>query len=117
MTSGDPGRVPAGEVELLRASVENARQIASTLPSQAPMAWAEVAYSTCLTFMLRDWVENGNGEGMLPDDVQDLEALVSMAATIALEQDFDRRDSTFRIVVQAALEDWLKNWNADDSQQ
>jgi hypothetical protein len=83
------------------------------VPAQASAGWADVAYSAVLTVMLRDWVENSNTDGMLDQDLADLQAIVRVSAAIALEQDYVHRDSTFKIVLTASLGDWLSNWNAD----
>ena len=110
-------RVPAKVIDLLDGSARIARErVITALPSGASDETRAWTLQQVLGTALRDWLENGNLEGLVSEDVHDLRSFVSLAATVA---DLDRADpdglsaATYKTVLAALLEDWLANWNSD----
>jgi hypothetical protein len=115
---GDPmTRVPPKVVDLLDATARTVRErILSALPAGVGDDTQAYVLQQVLGTALRDWLENGNVDGLMTQDVHDLHSFVSLAATIADLSHPDRTGlslATFKTVLAALLEDWLENWNAD----
>ena len=111
--TGDGGRVPPETRPYLVATSAAVARIVGGLPGQAPSEWSRVAYRTVLAGVLRDWVENGT-EGLTDQDERDLGDLARLAAGVALDADYSRRDDAFAVLIGALVDDWVRNWNVDE---
>jgi hypothetical protein len=108
------GRVPKDVPDYVTATVESVRKVARSLPASAPTSWQDVAYRTILAGVLRDHADNG--ATLLEDqDFHDLRDLMLLAADTAQSTDSGLRDQTFELVLTGLVDDWVKNWNVDDS--
>ena len=64
------GRIPSETVDLMRATVGKVReQILPALPDRASDEVKAFTLETVLHHVLRDWSENENTTGLVPDDV------------------------------------------------
>ncbi|HEU5327109.1 MAG: hypothetical protein ACTHMJ_11870 [Thermomicrobiales bacterium] len=106
------GQVPPETPPYLRHTVAAVARIVGALPGLAPSEWNRVAYRLVLAGVLRDWVENGT-DALVEQDERDLADLLRVAATVALDADYNRRDDTFAVVAAAMVDDWVQNWNTD----
>jgi hypothetical protein len=108
------GRVPADVPDYLSATVDHIRGIADSLPTSAPSAWRANAYRIILAGVLRDHADNG--AALLADqDLHDLRDLMRLAVDTAEAVEAGLRDQTFELVLDGLVDDWVQNWNADDS--
>ena len=106
------GRVDGQTAELFKRLAEQVRdEVVPALGSGASDEMQAFTLEAVLGTALRDWRENGNTAGLLPQDVEDLRGFVKLA-----------KDSSgppphgypiFQAALQGLLEDWLQNWNAD----
>ncbi len=110
-------RIPPKIVDLLDQTARTTRtRVITALPDAAAVDLRQFALHQVLATVMRDWIENGNTDGLTSQDVHDLRSFVSLAATIA---DLGQPDedglngTTFRAVLTGLLEDWLANWNSD----
>lgn len=113
--SGVPrfGRIPPPTTQLVAGLVQAITgQVIPALPQHAGPVTRAAATEIILGVVLRDWRENENTSGLLPDDVADLRSFVQLAASLA-GNDLDGQGApVFRSVLSGLMEDWLANWNA-----
>jgi hypothetical protein len=113
--SGVPrfGRIPPPTTQLVANLVQSVNgQVITALPQHAGPVTRAAATEIILGVVLRDWRENENTSGLLPDDVADLRSFVQLAASLA-GNDLDGQGApVFRSVLTGLMEDWLENWNA-----
>ncbi|GAC1647506.1 MAG: hypothetical protein NVS4B8_20250 [Herpetosiphon sp.] len=79
--------------------------------SAAHPAMHAAAVEVVLDYVLRDWHENENTVGLLPDDTADLRSFVQLAAAAANGGRTELDVPVFRAVLTGLLADWLQNWN------
>lgn len=107
------GRIPPNTAELVAGLAQTvAGQVVSALPNHAGHTTRAAATEIILGIVLRDWRENENTSGLLPDDVADLRSFVQLAATLAGNDLENQGAPVFRAVLTGLMEDWLANWNA-----
>lgn len=113
--SGVPrfGRIPPPTTQLVASLVLSVNgQVVTALPPHAGPVTRAAATEIILGVVLRDWRENENTSGLLPDDVADLRSFVQLAASLA-GNDLDGQGApVFRSVLSGLMEDWLENWNS-----
>lgn len=107
------GRIPPPTSQLVAGIVQTVMgQVVQALPQNAGQTSRAAAAEIVLGVVLRDWRENENTSGLLPDDVADLRSFVQLAASLA-GNDLDGQGvPVFRAVLTGLMEDWLANWNA-----
>lgn len=107
------GRIPPPTSQLVAGIVQTVMgQVVQALPPNAGQTSRAAAAEIVLGVVLRDWRENENTSGLLPDDVADLRSFVQLAASLA-GNDLDGQGApVFRAVLTGLMEDWLANWNA-----
>lgn len=107
------GRIPPPTSQLVAGIVQTVMgQVVQALPQNAGQTSRAAAAEIVLGVVLRDWRENENTSGLLPDDVADLRSFVQLAASLA-GNDLDGQGApVFRAVLTGLMEDWLANWNA-----
>lgn len=113
--SGAPrfGRIPPPTAQLVAGLVQTVTtQVVSALPGNAGHNTRAAAAEIVLGVVLRDWRENENTSGLLPDDVADLRSFVQLAAALAGTDLEGQGAPVFRSVLTGLMEDWLANWNA-----
>lgn len=107
------GRIPQDTVALFQRTVQAIRdQVAAALPSQAGAPLRAYTVEQVIAIVLRDWRENGNTTGLLPEDVADLRNFVALAASLAGPDINGQGLPVYQAVLKGLLEDWLANWNA-----
>ncbi len=110
-------RIPPKIGDLLDQTARTTRtRVITALPDDAAVDLRQFALHQVMATVMRDWIENGNTDGLTSQDVHDLRSFVSLAATIADlgQPDVDGLNgTTFRAVLTGLLEDWLANWNSD----
>lgn len=107
------GNVPEEDVVVVRRLARMASYVAQTVSSPAPEAWKAITYELVLEATLRDWVENGTDD-LDADDAEDLSQIVRASVDIAMEEDYALRDTAYRVILGAWLNDWVANWNAEE---
>ncbi|HEY1016363.1 MAG TPA: hypothetical protein VGE07_26880 [Herpetosiphonaceae bacterium] len=113
--SGVPrfGRIPPPTAQLVAGLAQAVTtQVVSALPANAGPVTRAAAAEIVLGIVLRDWRENENTSGLLPDDVADLRSFVQLAAALAGTDLEGQGAPVFRAVLSGLMEDWLANWNA-----
>ena len=107
------GRIPPPTAQLIAGIVQTVSgQVVSALPPNAGPATRAAATEIIVEIVLRDWRENENISGLVPDDVADLRSFVQLAVSLA-GNDLDGQGApVFRSVLRGLMEDWLANWNA-----
>lgn len=107
------GRIPPPTTQLIASIVQTiTRQVITALPDNAGPQAQKAALEIIIGIVLRDWRENQNTSGLLPDDIADLRSFVQLAASLA-GNDLDGQGApVFRAVLTGLLEDWLENWNS-----
>lgn len=113
--SGVPrfGRIPPPTAQLVAGLAQVVTtQVVSALPGNAGPVTRAAAAEIVLAIVLRDWRENENTSGLLPDDVADLRSFVQLAAALAGTDLEGQGAPVFRAVLTGLMEDWLANWNA-----
>ncbi len=107
------GRIPPNTSQLVAGIVQTITgQVVSALPPHAGPNTRAAASEIIIGIVLRDWRENENTSGLLPDDVADLRSFVQLAATLAGNDLENQGLPVFRSVLTGLMEDWLENWNA-----
>lgn len=107
------GRIPPPTVDLISGLVQTINtQVLQVLPPQAGPATRAAAAEIILGVVLRDWRENENTSGLLPDDVTDLQSFVQLAVSMAGGDLEGPGGPIFRSVLTGLMEDWLANWNS-----
>lgn len=110
---GTFGRIPASTVDLMRKTVAVVRdQVLPALPRSADTAVRAFTLEQVLHHVLRDWSENENTDGLVPDDVADLKSFVSLAAALAGDDLNGDGQPVYQAALIGLLSDWLENWNA-----
>lgn len=107
------GRIANSTVELMRRTVKTVReQVLPALPSHAGDEVRAYTVEQVLHHVLRDWSENENTTGLVPDDIDDLKSFVSLAASLAGDDLNGDGLPVFQATLVGLLSDWLANWNA-----
>jgi hypothetical protein len=107
------GRIPSETVDLMRATVGKVReQILPALPDRASDEVKAFTLEQVLHHVLRDWSENENTTGLVPDDVADLKSFVALAASLAGDDLNGDGLAVYQATLVGLLADWLANWNA-----
>jgi hypothetical protein len=107
------GRIPNETVELMRRTVATVReQVLPALPSRAGDEVRAFTLEQVLHHVLRDWSENENTTGLVPDDISDLKSFVSCAASLAGDDLNGDGQAIYQATLVGLLSDWLENWNA-----
>lgn len=107
------GRIPPNTAQLIAGIVQTVNtQVVTALPAHAGVNTRAVASEIIIGIVLRDWRENENTSGLVPDDVADLRSFVQLAATLAGSDLEGQGAPVFRSVLSGLMEDWLENWNA-----
>ena len=110
---GRYGRVPPETVALFQQVVRAVReQVLAGLPSYASQELRAYTAEEVLGVVLRDWRENENTSGLLPEDVADLRTFVELAASLAGQDLNGPGKPVFQATLKGLLEDWLANWNS-----
>jgi hypothetical protein len=87
-------------------------RVVTALPAEASPAVRSETLELVLGIVLRDWRENNNTTGLLPEDVEDLRSFVALAVSLAGSDLSDAGRPVYETVLRGLLEDWLANWNA-----
>ena len=106
------GNVPEHDVDAMKSAIASSHKVALQV-SGVPAGWITMAYEAVLNGILMDWVENGT-TGLSEQDEEDVLNLLRMSAELASAQPEHLRDTTFRILANCAMHDWVQNWNADE---
>jgi hypothetical protein len=107
------GRVPRETVDLFQRTVQTVRQqVAAALPAHASPEVRAYTVEQVLEIVLRDWRENENTTGLVPEDVEDLRSFVTMAASLAGYDINGDGLPVYQAVLKGLLDDWLANWNS-----
>ena len=107
------GRVPPETVALFQQVVRAVReQVLAGLPSYASQELRAYTAEEVLAVVLRDWRENENTSGLLPEDIADLRTFVELAASLAGQDLNSAGRPVFQATLKGLLEDWLANWNS-----
>jgi hypothetical protein len=107
------GRIPRDTVHLFQKNVQIVRdQVVTALPANASQDLRAATLELVLDVVLRDWRENGNTDGLLANDINDLRSFVALAASLAGSDLNGAGRAVFQATLKGMLEDWLANWNA-----
>jgi len=107
------GRIPRDTVHLFQKNVQIVRdQVVTALPANASQELRASTMELVLDVVLRDWRENGNTDGLLANDINDLRSFVALAASLAGGDLNGAGRAVFQATLKGMLEDWLANWNA-----
>jgi hypothetical protein len=107
------GRIPEQTVALFEKTVATVRdQVVTALPSSANSSLRADTLEATLDVVLRDWRENGNTTGLLPEDVNDLRNFIALAASLAGSDLNGQGRPVYLALLKGMLNDWLANWNA-----
>jgi hypothetical protein len=107
------GRIPEQTVALFEKTVAAVRdQVVTALPSGANSSLRAETLEAVLDVVLRDWRENGNTTGLLPEDVNDLRNFISLAVSLAGSDLNGQGRPVYLAMLKGMLSDWLANWNA-----
>lgn len=107
------GRIPPNTVDLFQKNVQLVRdQVLTALPPNTSQEVRAAALELVLDVVLRDWRENGNTDGLLSSDINDLRSFVALAASLAGSDLNGAGRAVFQATLKGLLEDWLANWNA-----
>lgn len=109
------GNVPDHDVDAMKSAIASSHKVA-LLISGVPAGWVTTAYEAVLNGILMDWVENGTTK-LSEQDEEDVLNLLRMAADLSNAQPEHLRDTTFRILANSAMHDWVQNWNADEDDE
>ena len=113
MSSPRFGRIPPNTSNLINGIVQTVGgQVVTALPPHAGANTRAAALEIIIGVVLRDWRENENTSGLVPDDVADLRSFVQLAASLAGNDLEGQGAPVFRSVLTGLMEDWLANWNA-----
>ncbi|KAB8140195.1 hypothetical protein F8S13_24545 [Chloroflexia bacterium SDU3-3] len=112
-SAGRFGRIPPDTVSLLqRSALMVQEKVLPALPRSASEQVRAYVTETVLEFVLRDWRENENTEGLLFQDIEDIKSFVALAASLAGSDLNISGLPIFQATLRALLEDWLANWNS-----
>lgn len=113
MTQPSFGRIPRQTAELFWRTTQTVRdQVVTALPQNAGAYVRSFTLEAVLDVVLRDWRENENTTGLVPEDVGDLRSFVGLAASLA-GPDLDGAGlPIYQSTLRGLLEDWLHNWNS-----
>lgn len=107
------GRVPPETVALFQQVVQTVRdQVVSGLPVYASQELRAYTLEEVLAIVLRDWRENENTSGLLPEDATDLHNFVALAASLSGSDLNGAGRPIYQATLKGLLEDWLANWNS-----
>lgn len=107
------GRVPPETVALFQQVVQTVReQVVTGLPAHASQELRAYTLEEVLAIVLRDWRENENTSGLLPEDAADLRNFVALAASLAGAELNAAGKPIYQATLKGLLEDWLANWNS-----
>jgi hypothetical protein len=108
------GRIPSQTVDLVQGIVRAVGdQVLTALPASTSPEIRAYTMETVLGIVLRDWSENENTSGLLPEDIEDLRSFIALAASVAGNDVSGPRAPIYEATLAGLLEDWLANWNTE----
>ncbi len=107
------GRVKHETMQLFERTIDQVRnKMLLALPHQASEEVKSFTTELVLSTVFKDWLRNGNEQGLEDKDVDDLGSFIQAAASLAGADINTRGFPVYQSILKGLLEDWLENWNA-----